>query len=345
MAYEFDPFGSATLADLRELVAAQSFSLQRYGSLLDTWLNDGVLEVCKRLNIIHGAEILDFDAGGLVAQPERSFFRVREAWACDPPVATAAIPTQSVRLASTGNVVVDGPGLITVIDGVTLAAGDRLLLKNQTNPAENGIYDYDYADGVLAGRASDMNSWTEVHGALVFVAQGASNVGTSWACTSAAGGTLGTTAIIFAPPPGPTGTDENAVRLAARYKLVPCDHLTAGRFSPSTQPWGYSARRGVAAGGRHVPVAIRVTPAGQTGKVGIIGQQRPPIMAGDTDPTGLGADLDDAVVSWAKARAFRQEDDFEMSAAWRAEFEAALTTAATSPVDDGPVITPGIEDC
>ncbi|MFN4328287.1 MAG: hypothetical protein ACK4FF_05370 [Limnobacter sp.] len=45
----------------------------------------------------------------------------------------------SVRASTTANVTLSNPGT-AVFDGVTLVANDRLLVRNQTAPAENGIY-------------------------------------------------------------------------------------------------------------------------------------------------------------------------------------------------------------
>lgn len=81
------------------------------------------------------------------------------------------------------------------IDGVTLATGDRILIKNQAAPAENGIYTVN-ASGAPT-RAIDMDTWLEVPGAFTWVEEGTTNADTGWVCTSNQGGTLNTTAITF----------------------------------------------------------------------------------------------------------------------------------------------------
>lgn len=98
----------------------------------------------------------------------------------------------SVRVATTANIALTG---IQTIDGIGLAAGDRLLVKNQAAVAENGIR------VVAAGawpRATDMDAWTEFPGAHTFVEQGTTNADTGWVCTVDAGGTLDTTAVTWA---------------------------------------------------------------------------------------------------------------------------------------------------
>lgn len=94
--------------------------------------------------------------------------------------------------ASTANITTLS-GLLT-IDGITLVSGDRVLVKNQTAQADNGIY---VASASAWARASDMNVWAEVPNAYVFVEGGSTQADTGWVCTSNAGGTLGTTAITW----------------------------------------------------------------------------------------------------------------------------------------------------
>lgn len=81
------------------------------------------------------------------------------------------------------------------VDGIVLATGDRILIKNQVAAADNGIYVV-AATGAPV-RASDFDSWTEIPGAVVGVLVGTANADTAWLCTSDTGGTLGSTAINF----------------------------------------------------------------------------------------------------------------------------------------------------
>ena len=84
------------------------------------------------------------------------------------------------------------------VDGFVLATGDRILLKNQTAQAENGIYTVN-ATGAPT-RALDMDIWSEVPGAWVTVQQGTANADTTWLSTADTGGTLNTTAVTFSNP-------------------------------------------------------------------------------------------------------------------------------------------------
>jgi hypothetical protein len=72
----------------------------------------------------------------------------------------------------------------------TLTAGDRILVKNQTNLAENGIY---AASASGWTRTADMNNWAEVPGAFTFIEDGATLASTGWVTTAGSTGTIGVT--------------------------------------------------------------------------------------------------------------------------------------------------------
>ncbi len=117
----------------------------------------------------------------------------------------------TVRAATTANGVLASAFANTqVIDGVTLVTGDRILLKDQSAPAENGIYTVNAAGAPT--RAADMDDWTEVAGSWVTVQEGTVNADTVWLSTANQGGTLNTTAITWTNPIGASGlTSSNFV--------------------------------------------------------------------------------------------------------------------------------------
>lgn len=99
-----------------------------------------------------------------------------------------------VRAATTANITIstalnNGDSL----DGLTLATGELVLVKNQSAPAENGVY----AVGVSPARFAEYDSYDEHPGSLIAVEEGTTNADTLWLCTSNAGGTLNSTAIAF----------------------------------------------------------------------------------------------------------------------------------------------------
>jgi hypothetical protein len=81
------------------------------------------------------------------------------------------------------------------IDGVTLATGDRILVKNQADGTENGIYVV-AASGAPA-RATDADTGAEMVQATVLVREGTTNADSGWTCTNDGTITLGSTSLAF----------------------------------------------------------------------------------------------------------------------------------------------------
>ena len=107
------------------------------------------------------------------------------------------------RASSTANIVIANPAT-AIFDGVTLVNGEYLLVKNQSAPAENGIYQFNGSSSALT-RISQMDAWNEVNGAFTTVDEGTANADTAWLCTSNSGGTIGTTAITWQQTPTSAG--------------------------------------------------------------------------------------------------------------------------------------------
>ena len=98
----------------------------------------------------------------------------------------------SIKVATTGNITLSGT---QTIDGVSVAADERVLVKDQTDASENGIYDC--KSGSWA-RSSDFDSNTEVtSGAFTFVEQGTVNADAGFVLTTDGSITVGTTDLAF----------------------------------------------------------------------------------------------------------------------------------------------------
>jgi hypothetical protein len=80
---------------------------------------------------------------------------------------------------------------LQTIDGVALAAGETVLVKNQSTAADNGIY---VVSSGAWTRSIGADVWDEFIGAITFVVEG-SQGGSAWYCTAQPGGTLGVTAL------------------------------------------------------------------------------------------------------------------------------------------------------
>ena len=94
-----------------------------------------------------------------------------------------------------------------VIDGYTASLGDRILIKDQTTGAQNGIYTVTTLGTILTNwvltRATDFNAtgsgpnYIET-GASTFVNGGSTNASTGWVLTTTGTITVGTTSLTFA---------------------------------------------------------------------------------------------------------------------------------------------------
>ena len=77
---------------------------------------------------------------------------------------------QPVLCGTTTNITLSG---LQTIDGVTVVAGDRVLVKSQSAPAQNGIY---LASATAWSRAPDADTWNELISAICFVESGSTGV-------------------------------------------------------------------------------------------------------------------------------------------------------------------------
>lgn len=144
---------------------------------------------------------------------------------------------QATKAATTGNITLSGE---QTVDGVALVAGDRVLVKNQTDATENGIYVV--AAGAWA-RSTDADIGTELDGAAVYVQQGSTNADSGWTQTTS-NVTIGTSNIVWSQFSGSnayiggTGIDITgntiSVNLGAGIAQLPTDEVGIDLFDAST---------------------------------------------------------------------------------------------------------------
>jgi hypothetical protein len=82
------------------------------------------------------------------------------------------------------------------LDGVTLVAGDRVLLKDQTTTSENGIYEFASAGNPLV-RTTDADLFDELESAIVTISEGTQQ-GTTFRQTEI-NGTINTDPVLWTP--------------------------------------------------------------------------------------------------------------------------------------------------
>ena len=102
---------------------------------------------------------------------------------------------QSCQVATTANITIaTALNSGDSIDGVTLANGDRVLVKDQSVSSQNGIY----VVGDTPVRADDLATGADAAGAFTFVEQGSTNADIGFVCTSNKGSAVvGTNNLAF----------------------------------------------------------------------------------------------------------------------------------------------------
>ncbi|MGY2363468.1 phage tail protein [Pseudomonas azotoformans] len=169
----------------------------------------------------------------------------------------------SVLVATTTNIALTG---IQTIDGVLLVEGSRVLVKDQNQAKDNGIYVV--PTGGAWKRAQDADASVEVTpGLFVSVETGALNGDSVWQLVTDAPIVLGTTALAFEMAVGRTGV------IAGSYANVTVDKY--GRVIAGTNPTTLA--------GHGITDAISSTPqAGVVGKIADIAKNIVGVYASGT---------------------------------------------------------------
>ena len=217
-----------------------------------------------------------------------------------------------VRVATTAPITIStGLNNGDSLDGVTLATGDLVLVKDQAAPEQNGVY----VVGVSPNRATEFDTYDEHPGSLIAVQEGTANADTLWLCTSNVGGTLNTTAIAFsvlsvsggitqltgAVTAGP-GSGSQAATLAATYRTKTVIVIIGNRTVDITTGRKYVHVSPLPAG---TITAWRIT-SPDSGSIVIdvlkgtyAGYPTVATITGGTEPELSSVDKDEDTVSWA----------------------------------------------
>jgi cytoskeletal protein CcmA (bactofilin family) len=148
-------------------------------------------------------------------------------------VVTGLDVKKSVKVGTVGNITTLG---LQTIDGVTLADGDRVLVKDQTDKTKNGIY---VAQTGAWLRSTDADNGPTIGsevtpGMFTFIEQGTKNANTGWILITTAGVTsitLDTSQINFSQFAGAgsmTAVGEGLTQNGTQFTLQPATYTTLG---------------------------------------------------------------------------------------------------------------------
>ncbi len=170
------------------------------------------------ISSFENVQFIDFPPLPVFPVPERLFFDAAAAPGTIPGANTVTRgpsdtylttinPPTTVRVATTGNISGYNPagigsfsGALATIDGVALANGDRVLVKDQTDARQNGVYVVVNAATGVWNRASDFDTARELtNGPLVGVTSGATNANQHFRQSNQNFTTFNTDAITWAP--------------------------------------------------------------------------------------------------------------------------------------------------
>lgn len=191
----------------------------------------------------------------------------------------------SVRAATTANITLSGA---QAIDGVSVVAGDRVLVKDQTTGNENGIY---VAAVGAWTRATDADTGAEFNpGAVIPVEEGTANGDTIWLLTNNGTVTIGTTALVFSNAFGSGGTPGtyDLVTTNARGQVTAGQLINILPFSALPYPTVDNANR--------YPIINAAIVGGTGGNVTITAGTR--FSLAETVSTGLGRMRNFSTASW-----------------------------------------------
>jgi hypothetical protein len=145
-------------------------------------------------------------------------------------VAQGLGPKAACQVATTANITLSG---LQTIDGYTTVASDRVLVKNQTSSANNGIY---IASSGSWSRSADMDVWSEVPGAYTVILNGSANIDTGWVCTATTLGTINVTAMPWVQFSNVnTYTAGTGLTLASNQFSITNTGVTAGTYGSASQ--------------------------------------------------------------------------------------------------------------
>ena len=196
---------------------------------------------------------------------------------------------QPVACATTANITLSG---LQTIDTYTTLSGDRVIVKNQTTSANNGIY---IASSGAWTRSTDANTWNELVSAIAFIEYG-SQAGGAWFCTVTPGGTLGVTPVTWAQFTTSATYSAGTGLSLTGYTFSITNIGTAGTYgSASSVPVFTTNAQGQVTSVTNTSIAIANTQVSGLGTMSTQNANNVAITGGSINGTTIGASTASAI--------------------------------------------------
>lgn len=235
----------------------------------------------KAGSLIPGASSgsIEFDGDYLyiTTSAGRQILAARDVNAPPSPVAAVkAVATRNININAATQTVVSGIDIVDCWDDVLLTAFDRVLLTQQTNPAENGVWVF-AGEGQPLQRALDFNALTGIfNGTIIFVSKGTLHAGSYYKIDSDNPIAVGTDSISIVQL-----YNKNNISIADLPKDTTAGLITrteygvsALRSLVSTSSWVTIANADGKSGNPTISTGIVPVTSGGTGRTNIIGWMR-----------------------------------------------------------------------
>jgi len=207
----------------------------------------------------------------------------------DNAIASVTVGTTwkaNAQVTTTGtNITLSG---LQTLDGYTTLAGDRVLVKDQTDQTTNGVY---VAAAGVWSRAVDVSTGAEVEGMAILVINGTANSLTQWVNTNSTPVTIGTTNITYTKLQG-NGVVYSAgtgLTLTGQVFSITNTGVTAGTYPKVTVNAQGQVTSGAALASTDVTTALGFTPYSASNPNGYISSNQAITLSGDATGTGTSA--------------------------------------------------------
>jgi len=191
----------------------------------------------------------------------------------------------NAQVATTADITLSG---LQTIDGYAVQSGDRVLVKNQTNPVENGVY---VAAAGAWSRATDVDTGVEIQGMAILVLNGTTQQLTQWVNTNSTQPVVDTDPISYTELQGASTpyTAGTGLTLTSNQFSITNTGVTTGTYTKVTVNAQGQVTTGASLNSSDVTTALGFTPYNATNPSGYISANQNITVSGDATGSGTTA--------------------------------------------------------